>query len=86
MAQYGKSMQAERKNLEADGYESDYILRLQPKRYWLRANGTPIGLLPIDPYHHQRFSERGWHVAPPDWQPEVVEQKAPVPPWAKQEA
>jgi len=65
--QYGKTMRAEREMLETAGYESDYILRLLPKRPWLRADGTLIGVLPVDSYHYQRFSERGWRPAPPDW-------------------
>jgi hypothetical protein len=65
--QYGKTMQEERALLGAAGYESDYILRLQPKRPWLRADGTLVGVLPVDAYHYKRFSDRGWKPAPPDY-------------------
>jgi len=65
--QYGKTMREERATLESAGYESDYILRLLPKRPWLRADGTLIGVLPVDAYHYKRFTDKGWHPAPPDW-------------------
>ena len=65
--QYGKTMREERAMLESAGYESDYILRLQPKRPWLRADGTLVGVLPVDAYHYKRFTDKGWRPAPPDW-------------------
>ena len=84
-SQYGKTMQEERQTLESAGYESDYILRLQPKRPWLRADGTLIGVFPVDAYHYKRFSDRGWRPAPPDWQetPRVIVSTQPIEPQAE---
>lgn len=80
MAQYAKKQSEERKMLAEDGYTSDYILRLQPKRVWLRADGSVVGLLPVDPHHYSRFRARGWHLAPPDWTPPKPEEDFPPAP------
>lgn len=67
--------------LQDDGYTSEYILRLQPKRPWLRADGTLVGILPVDPFHYGKFRRHGWRVAPPDWlPPSITEEPVEAPP------
>ena len=64
MADTGKQMQAERERLERDGFASQEVLRLQPKRVWYREDGSEIGLLPVDLYHQEKFRARGFTLHP----------------------
>lgn len=78
MAQYGKTLQEERATLAENGFESAYILRLRPKRPWIRADNTLVGELPIDPYHFARFMTKGWRIAPTDWVAPPPVEKEPL--------
>ena len=56
-------MQDERERLEEEGFTSEEVVRLQPKRVWYRSDGSAVGMLPVDTYHSERFRAKGWTLA-----------------------
>lgn len=83
MVMDGKVLQANRQGLEAEGFESGEILRRVEKRPWYRADGTLIGVLPVDVYHEQRFRAHGWSLSPTPrvaTEPHFMGFDAPTPP------
>ena len=48
------------------GFGSSLELNLQPKRQWYKEDGTPLpNLLPVDPYHLEVYSAKGWTLKAP---------------------
>ena len=69
--------QEQNRLLKREGFDSFLQLQMQPKRLWYRENGSVVGELPVDPYHFQRFTTRGWTLVPPGRRHKKVKQ-APV--------
>ena len=60
----GKTMQTDRKEIQEEGFESHTVMRLNQKLPWYRADGTLVGVLPVDTYHEARFRAKGWSLSP----------------------
>lgn len=63
MVRNGQTAQRERERLKDEGFESQEVVKLQPKRNWYREDGTLVGMLPVDPYHQERFRAKGWSLS-----------------------
>ena len=64
MPRDGKSLQADRAQIQEEGFESHTTMRLNQKLPWYREDGSLVGVLPVDTYHEQRFRAKGWHLSP----------------------
>jgi hypothetical protein len=66
----GRTRQAEREQLQAEGIASGNIREMQPRAVWYKPDGSrvwPEGKTgPSDSYHERRFRARGWTLAPPE--------------------
>ena len=68
------------RKIRREGFDSEKILRQMPARQWWRADGTPLPkLLPVDSYHFDIYTGKGWTLRPPA-NPMPLDEMAPIEP------